>query len=364
MIQDIDANSGHTKSKKPSKRSWLRRKSRLAHLTSQVSTLTVALNAALSILQGVQNALSADQTALKIDLVLSKVEALVITSSEGSSAASPPVQTLDVLDPSSVTDGSLAAEDAVSQSAGASLSRRSSWASFHSAISTSSDSSGTLVSFSGSLSADTECESFCPCRCHLSTHSKMPWWITHLFGRMTIHGNGSMLLNRQTCNKKHCRKSGSAQLQISYIAPAWTLLQAFSVYVRAEVIGGIVPSFNIFMPRVIANSSVVWSIIEMGKLAELRKLLSLREASPYDISVRGVSLLKVSRVLVVCLSMADGLDSMLRSKVKMKYILVCLQKRLTRSFETKTECESCSDHSQSETDKNRGWHYSQELIVL
>jgi hypothetical protein len=49
-----------------------------------------------------------------------------------------------------------------------------------------------------------------------------------------------------------------------------------------------------FMPRVIPNSAEIWSIIELGKMEQLRKLLAQRDASPYDVSVRGVSILKVS----------------------------------------------------------------------
>jgi hypothetical protein len=255
--------------------------------------LIVSLNAALGILQGVQSSVHATQTARKIDMVLSKVEALTVQPPEASPSLLVQNQGPDTLHDSHApgqSGASVSSDPPVSRSH---LSRRSSWTSFYSAVSNSSDSSGTLVSFSGDLSTDTECESFCPCQCHVSTESRMPWWIMQLFGRMTVHGNGSMLLNRQPCNKKHCRKSGTARLQITYVAPAWTLLQACNVYVRAETIRGLIPSVNMFMPRVVPNSALVWSIVELGKIAKLRKMLTNRETSPYDISVRGVSVLKV-----------------------------------------------------------------------
>lgn len=293
LIQDVRTKHDGVARKKPSKRSWLRRKSKLVQLTAHVSALTVSLDAALGILQRVQSSVTANETALKIDMVLSKVETLVAREPRAF-----PTPATDVLIDNISEEAQMASQNgsngrARSQVTRSALSRKSSWQSFHSALSTSSDSSGTLVSFSGSLSADTECESFCPCQCHVSTQSTMPWWVTQLFGRMTLHGNGSMLLNRQPCNKKHCRRSGSARLQVSYIAPAWTLLQTFNVYIRAESIGGVVPYVNMFMPRVIPNSAVVWSIIELGRIDELRTMLSRRETSPYDVSIRGVSLLKV-----------------------------------------------------------------------
>jgi hypothetical protein len=293
LIQDVRTRHDGVAKKKPSKRSWLRRKSKLVQLTSQVSALTVSLDAALGILQRVQSSVTANQTALKIDMVLSKVEALVARSPDTSLPPLADVLMNNISEEAQMTDQNGSNNSARSQVTRSALSRKSSWQSFHSALSTSSDSSGTLVSFSGSLSADTKCESFCPCQCHVSTQSAMPWWVTQLLGRITLHGNGSMLLNRQTCNKKHCRRSGSARLQISYIAPAWTLLQTFNVYVRAELIGGVFSCVNMSMPRVIPNSAVVWSIIELGRINELRNMLSRRETSPNDVSLRGESLLKV-----------------------------------------------------------------------
>ncbi|RAR08289.1 b-cell lymphoma 3-encoded protein [Stemphylium lycopersici] len=293
-IQNVHMHPGSRDTKKPSKRSWLRRKSKIVQLTSETSSLIVSLNAALSILQGAQTSAHASQTAQKIDLVLSRVEALTAQPPKPSSNVSVQLQNLnDVANNDAQERNGSPSETQLSRGR---LSRRSSQTSFYSALSNSSDSSGTLVSFDGSLSADAECESFCPCQCHVSTESRMPWWITQVLGRMTIHGNGSMLLNRQPCNKKHCRKTGSARLQISYVAPAWTLLRAFNIYVRAETIGGLVPSINMFMPRVISNEALVWSVIELGKIAELKSMLAKRETSPYDISARGISVLKYAAI--------------------------------------------------------------------
>lgn len=121
------------------------------------------------------------------------------------------------------------------QEAGRNRHRTVSTASFHSAHSSSSDSSGTLVSFTGSLNDPEKCESCCPCQCHQNVQTKTPWWLTQLVGSMTFYGNGSFLLNRQICDVKHCRRSGRTRLQATYVAPAWTLLRHFKISYMMEI---------------------------------------------------------------------------------------------------------------------------------
>ena len=292
-IRDVSPRKSNSSSGKLSKRSWLRRKPKIVQLTSQLSALAASLNAALNILQGVQSSITANQTAIKLDLVLEQVESFTTKWPNTTRIVPPDNGNKSIIGDEKVEELGVTSKDPEPHVASRSISRQASCESFHSAFSSSSDSSGTLISFSGSLSADTECENFCPCQCHVSTQSKMPWWMTQLLGCMTTHGNGSILLNRRVCNKKHCRRSGSARLQISYVAPAWALLPAFNIYVRAETIAGLIPTFNMFMPRIIPKSAAVWSVIELGRLDDLRRMLSKRETTPYDISAQGMSLVKV-----------------------------------------------------------------------
>ncbi|KAH7398328.1 ankyrin repeat-containing domain protein [Pyrenochaeta sp. MPI-SDFR-AT-0127] len=290
-LQYVTSRSGQAPSEKPSKRIWLRRKSELLRLTTQVSALVVPLNAALSILQGVKTSSDANQTSLKINMILSKMEGMGPIPSETSPQSTTELQSEGSLDEALAIDRNEIPVLSDSQIANNGLSRQSSCQTFQSAISRISDSSGTMVSFRGSTLVDTECKSFCSCQCHVSKQSKMPSWFPQLLGYVKIHGNSSMVLNRQLCDKKHCRASGSARLQISYSAPTWILLKKFSIYIRAERTG-LTQTVNIFTPRVISNDAVVWSIIELGKIAELRDMLCRRDASIYDVSARGVSLLK------------------------------------------------------------------------
>lgn len=73
-------------------------------------------------------------------------------------------------------------------------------------------------------------------------------------------------------------------------------------------------------------------------------MLSRREASPYDISIRGVSLLKV-RVLYDAFSclftdLLTSIDSTPQSKARTISTSVCFMGKLIRSFATNLECES------------------------
>lgn len=293
-IQEVRQKNGGGTIGKPSKRTWLRNRSRLEELTTQVTNLITSLTTALGILQGFQHSTTSNHTSIKLDLVLSQIRTLTQKPPDAISSLPLDMQIRKILDEIQKAQGDPAVTTPASRVDQRSLSRRSSTESFYSVHSNSTDSTGTLISVTGSLLADSECESFCPCQCHLSTQSRMPWWITRLIGSMTVHGNGSILTNRQSCNKKHCRRSGSTRVQVSYVTPAWTFLQACNICIMAETVGGVMPSLNIFMPRIIPNNAPAWSIVELGNLSELRDMLSRREVSPYDVSVRGISLLKAS----------------------------------------------------------------------
>jgi hypothetical protein len=168
-------------------------------------------------------------------------------------------------------------------------SRRSSIDSFHSAYLSSSDSTGTLVSITGTLETEA-CKPFCPSQCHISSQLRTPYWVGRILGTVTFHGNGSMLLARRPCSMI-CRRSGPTAIRLSYWAPTWPLLKALSVFVKLQCIRGL--DFNISMPRVIPYDSTVWGLIELGKLPNLQEMV-IQMPRPLDINPSGQSLINVS----------------------------------------------------------------------
>lgn len=279
--------------KKLSKGKWMRRKSALIRLTKKVSPIVHSLTAAASILR----AIASDQRLSKMNDMLT-----ILTIQNIELLQKPANNTTTVGDEVSLeTKLDLAITQAIEADAPnkgqhtsntrhhEGKSRRSSIDSFHSALSSSSDSAESIVSITGSSGA-LKCEQFCPCQCHINSQIRTPLWVKQIFGTMTFHGNGSILLNRRTCNKS-CHRSGLASIQFSYLAPAWTLLKALNVIVKAQSIHGL--DFNIRMPRVIPYNATVWSVIELGKLSNLQDMVSRNAISPYDVNPSGRSLLSV-----------------------------------------------------------------------
>ncbi|KAH8727308.1 hypothetical protein GQ44DRAFT_703779 [Phaeosphaeriaceae sp. PMI808] len=275
---------------------WLYRKPKLSQLAKQVADVTTSLAAAIHVLQGVQNF---NLSSARMDMLLAQIETLHQASRTGSKHNVP--MSLDSPLQDSASRPKDSSDAGVFRNNGPYLamdvgSRSSSTESFRTARSGHEASPETISSPANVLSSERTlatkvgCERFCQCQCHSSNRLRTPTWTTRLFGSMNFHGNGSILLNRRACNRTFCRRSGCLRVQVSYIAPAW--LKAFIVYTKAESLGGIAPSYSIIMPRVIPFSAVVWSMVELGKIPELRELFAHRLASPYDVGVDGVSLLK------------------------------------------------------------------------
>jgi hypothetical protein len=280
--------------KKPSTTKWLRRRSALIRLTTQVRPIVHSLTAAAGILRAV----ASDQTLNRLEALLTRftlqnVDLLRNTGMNITAAEkNMPLETkLNFLINKAIElERSTNGKEISSSLTAGQHSRRSSIDSFHSANSSSSESTRTLVSITGTFGVET-CEPFCPCRCHISSQMRTPYWVRQILGTMTFHGNGSMLLARRPCDK-NCRRSGPTAIQFSYLAPTWTLLNALNVVVKAQCIHGL--DFNIRMPRVIPYSATVWSIIELGKLSNLQEMAKTNAVSPVDVNPSGRSLLNVS----------------------------------------------------------------------
>ena len=274
--QSVDANS------KLSKRKWMRRKHTLLRLTAKVAPIVHSLTAAASELRSI----ASEQTLHRLDSVLTSLSVSNVdfagqsrTELEAADDATPFDKKLEA-----VLRQTARIDDETAQN-----SRRSSLDSFHSAVSSSSDSDYSMISLSGTLVNNT-CEAFCPCQCHIARQSKAPQWIRHMIGSMTFHGNTSVSLSRRPCNKT-CQRSGPSSARFTYFAPSWTLLRAFNIYVRVQSIRGL--DFNIRMPRVIPDNAVVWSMIEMGRLVALKDMIDSHATSPFDVNTSGKSLLNV-----------------------------------------------------------------------
>jgi hypothetical protein len=288
---------------KPTKRKWVRRKTRLTQLATQTTTITTSLTSALVTLRNVQASITADEVATRIESLLQKVisdQTTLVKKSlavglgqddDGEEVQEDNAQELgalsepnigqveesskqDVLEefvsaPSSpVVDASGAQEDLATIAPIYALRPI------------------TLATISEKPNV---CKSFCRCQCHAMARMQTPQWAALLLGQMVYYGNCSIFLNRRACNMKRCRRSGATNMQLIYDTPAWAS-KLFKVYIRGERLQG----FAISLPRVISNASHIWRIVQDGNVPELRRWLWQRLASPYDMDDDGESLLMVS----------------------------------------------------------------------
>ena len=271
-----------------SNRSWLRRRSSLLRLTSRLSPIVTALTVTANFLRDMASHSRLDTIVSKMSI--EKVEMLGALPPSVENKTSLPSAQLDHVLRYAVEleDTSSKALKSANQRT-STVSRKTSTDSFHSALSSSSDSELSYISIKGSVSTR-NCEPFCPCQCHVSKNVRTPLWMQHIVGAMTIHGNGSIFLGRRPCNKA-CRRSGPTSLRVSYLAPSWLLLKNLNIYFMAQSMYD--NDFAMKMPHVIPNTAPVWSMIELGKLSKLQEMLDQRLVYLYDVTSSGRSLLNV-----------------------------------------------------------------------
>lgn len=271
LLQDIKPVKHNMK---PSKVKWILRKSRLSHLADQVTNTTNTLATALLTLQGLRITAISKVTATGVCALLSKFERSTEVPSDTDNHSGPYLITDDKSTYSSQTSFKSARSNVEEHKFGF-------------------DNSDGPVSYDNQLTTELTCDSSCQCQCHAVNRLCTPEWTRNILGSFRFYGNGSILLKRRVCNKKLCHRSGSLRIQVSYRAPAWTLLKDFAVYANAQLAFGLIPTFTVTLPRIIPFAAVVWGIIELGHIVELQRLFSLGQSSPYDTNPDGTSLFKV-----------------------------------------------------------------------
>jgi hypothetical protein len=156
-----------------------------------------------------------------------------------------------------------------------------------------------LVRITGVIGAR-KCDGLCGCQCHITREMRTPEWARDLIGSITMRGNASMLLNRYPCSQDSCKRSGTTSLSLSYIAPAWTFLRSFGLQLQTRNLGASY-AMSIRMPRLVSNQATIWELIGSNDLHGLRQLIKRGEASAFDATSWGYSVLHVSLAPLIIL---------------------------------------------------------------
>ena len=165
-----------------------------------------------------------------------------------------------------------------------------------------------------------QCNSGCICHCHKRAFFALaePWRQT--FGCLSIGYVGSSMLS-QACTVNGCRSRERSSFTLNYLFPSWFLARGIHVSLRAG--RALSLDMKIRLPHV-RHSSKIFRYIDTLNVRGVQRLLSKREASPWDIDEDGWSLLRVSlHCLILC---------RLRNSDAMAFILKHCESSISRSF--------------------------------
>ncbi|KAG4431012.1 hypothetical protein IFR05_013502 [Cadophora sp. M221] len=135
------------------------------------------------------------------------------------------------------------------------------------------------------------CEKYCNCQCHVQSRLATPRWLEGLVGTLFYSYAGTPILNSQKCNSRRCQRSMASSTQFCYYFPTWMVRKALIFTSTWRDVTGSGASWSIRVPRVFDNTHPASSSIVTGNLANLQRILSTREISPFDIDRDGESLL-------------------------------------------------------------------------
>ncbi|KAH7379029.1 ankyrin repeat-containing domain protein [Cadophora sp. MPI-SDFR-AT-0126] len=135
------------------------------------------------------------------------------------------------------------------------------------------------------------CEKYCNCQCHVQSRIATPRWLQVLVGTLFYSYAGTPILNSPKCNSPRCRRSMVSSTQFCYYFPTWMVRKALIFTSTWRDVTGSGASWSVRVPRVFDNFHPAVSSIIAGNLANLQRILSTREISPFDIDKDGESLL-------------------------------------------------------------------------
>ncbi len=165
----------------------------------------------------------------------------------------------------------------------------------------------------GKVSAHGKCERFCRCKCHVQKQVGLPQWTKAVVGSLYGSFTGSAMPGPPECDYARCRQSGAYSTQLSYIFPSWLMGKSVSVSGTWSKLSGPAVTWTLRMPRVIPDQNRIWSLVEAGSVANVRKAFENNEASIHDVDEAGFTLLHVCEGIllkrqVIPISFAFAID--------------------------------------------------------
>ena len=136
------------------------------------------------------------------------------------------------------------------------------------------------------------CPLGCSCACHCRSTWRSPQFLQFFLGLLFTGYTGLPILNPR-CDVDECVQSSQSSIYFKYFFPPWLLACVVEYYVRISRSYGISQCFR--MSNVISNGAPIFLLALNGEINGLKKLLSSRKGSPFDVSlINGGTALLVS----------------------------------------------------------------------
>ena len=134
----------------------------------------------------------------------------------------------------------------------------------------------------------------CPCHCHRRGRptKRSPKVLDRFIGTLFIGYLGIPYVNAP-CDDSDCAQRSGSDIRLAYIFPAWLLARALVILLKLLPAYG--PELNIRIPRVVSNSSRLFSCATSGDVDSMKEMLNRGLASPMDVdALTGNTALMVS----------------------------------------------------------------------
>ena len=140
------------------------------------------------------------------------------------------------------------------------------------------------TSFTHSLCASASisqarCSNGCVCVCHRRRIRETPKFLTHFLGTLFI-GYAGLPRVIQPCNVPGCTQRTGPTVTLTYFFPVWLLARALFMAMKISSCDG--PQFCLRVPRIVSNSSAIFTVARKGDVEGIKQILQQRQGSPFD----------------------------------------------------------------------------------
>ncbi|CAK1365360.1 unnamed protein product [Cercospora beticola] len=132
------------------------------------------------------------------------------------------------------------------------------------------------------------CRPLCPCQCHHAFKLRTPDVLRNVTGQVLVDYSG--MGYNVTCNEHACAKRQKAALRIQYHFPMWSYIQGVLTLV-SRINGARGPEKILRLSRLRPGLHEVFIQVQSGDNGRLRQMFENGEASPYDATDTGWTLL-------------------------------------------------------------------------